>query len=188
MKKKFTRVFFKILAEAAEKYGLQVHHVVLMSNHYHIVATATDVNLHRAMQFLNSRVAVQFNKMNDRSGHLWGDRYKSCIIDTDDHYLICVRYVYRNPVRAGIVENPEDFDSSSLGFWAFGKKVEFAFANDHLVVLWGGNPDRMRTYLQILVSDSEVRMSDKEVKKNLRGLFFGSANFKEKMYSTHLPH
>ena len=188
MKKKFTKIFFSVLAETIKKYELFVHHVVLMSNHYHIVATATDKNLHRAMQYLNSRVAVKFNKAEGRSGHLWGDRYKSCIIDTDEHYLVCVRYVYRNPKRAGMVENLEDFEDSSFKFWAFGKKVEYGLSNDHIVVLWGEGSERMRRYFRILASDNSVRIPDEEVKRSLRGQFFGSADFKERMYEQHFPH
>ena len=45
------------------------------------------------MQYLNSRIAVRYNKKVGRSGHLWGDRYGSCIIDTDEYYLACVRYI-----------------------------------------------------------------------------------------------
>lgn len=187
-KKRFTRIFFLTLAETMKKYDLLVHHVVLMSNHYHLIATATDRNLHRAMQYLNSRVAVRFNRAAGRSGHLWGERYRSCIIDTDEHYVICVRYVYRNPLRAGMVESPEDFGDSSFGFWAFGKKVDLALSNDHLIVLWGEKSDRMRKYFQFLVSDSTVRIPDSEVKRGLRGLFFGSADFKQRMYEQHLPH
>lgn len=188
MKKKFTRIFFNVLSETIEKYGLLVHHVVLMSNHYHIVATATDNNLHRAMQYLNSRVAVRFNNVAGKSGHLWGDRYKSCIIDTDEHYMACVRYVYRNPSRAGIVERPEDFVNSSFNFWAFGHKVELALSEDHLVILWGKDSNRVRQYFRVLVSESGVRISDKEVKKSLKGLFFGSADFVQRMRETHFPH
>ena len=188
MKKRFTRIFFATLVETIKKYDLLVHHVVLMSNHYHIVATATNRNLHRAMQYLNSRVAVKFNRAAGRTGHLWGDRYKSCIIDTDEHYLVCVRYVYRNPLRAGMVENLYDFEDSSFGFWAFDKKVEMALSNDHLVVLWGQDKDRIHQYYRILVSDSDVRIPDDEVKKSLRGLFFGSADFKKRMCKQHLPH
>ena len=181
------RIFFKALKETHQKFNLNIHHVVLMTNHYHIIATATDLNLHRAMQYLNSRVAVRFNKVTGRSGHLWGDRYKSCIVETDEHYLICVRYVYRNPQRAKIVENIEDFEESSFRYWAFGHKVDLALSNDHLVVLWGKDKDRLRKYFRILVSIEEVRIPDSDVKKGLRGLFFGSADFKERMYENHFP-
>ena len=186
-KRRFTRIFFVALAETMKRYDLLVHHVVLMSNHYHLIATATDRNLHRAMQYLNSRVAVRFNMAAGRSGHLWGDRYRSCIIDTDEHYLICVRYVYRNPVRAGIVDKPEEFQDSSFGFWAFGKKVDLALSNDHLVVLWEKHNQRMRRSFQTLVSDRVVRIPDNEVKRSLRGLFFGSADFKKRMDEQYLP-
>ena len=52
-----------------------IHHFVLMSNHYHIITTAIEENIHRAMQYFNSRVAVRYNKLVGRSGHVWGDRY-----------------------------------------------------------------------------------------------------------------
>lgn len=45
---------------------------------------------------------------------LWGDRYGSCIIDTDEYYLASVRYIYRNPKRAGMVQELEEFTDSSL--------------------------------------------------------------------------
>jgi len=139
------------------------------------------------MQYLNSRVAIRFNKAAGRSGHLWGDRYKSCIIETDEHYLVCVRYVYRNPLRAGIVEDLKEYAESSFNFWAFGRKVDLVLSDDHLVVLWGKNPKRMRHYYQILISDSEVRIPDKEMKKCLRGLFFGSADFIQRMHESYFP-
>ncbi len=52
MKRQVIRIFFKALTETIEKYNILVHHVVLMSNHYHIIATATDKNLDRAMSRL----------------------------------------------------------------------------------------------------------------------------------------
>ena len=63
------RIIFRSLRETMEKYSLSVHHLVLMTNHYHIIATATEENLHRAMQYLNSRIAVRYNKFVRRSRH-----------------------------------------------------------------------------------------------------------------------
>ena len=148
-----------------------------MSNHYHIIATATEENLHRAMQYLNSRVAVRLNKATGRSGHLWADRYGSCIIDTDEYYLACVRYIYRNPKRAGMVQDLEEFPYSSFQFWAFGKKIDVFLADDHLVMRWGKGKRRAREYFKILVLDEGAGFTDEEVKKGLRRMFFGSADF-----------
>ena len=173
-----TRVVFKALTEAIERYQLRVHHVVLMSNHYHIVATATEENLHRAMQYFNSRVAVRFNRTVGRTGHLWGDRYKSCIIDTDDYYLACVRYIYQNPLRANMVQDLEHFPDSSFSFWAFGKKMDVELAGDHLVLLWG---KKHPEYVRILVQEKGKVFSDEQVKRGLRKMFFGSKDFVQRM-------
>jgi len=51
-KKQTTRIVFKAVTEGIEKYNVLVHHIVLISNHYHIIATATEKNLHRFMSSL----------------------------------------------------------------------------------------------------------------------------------------
>lgn len=180
-----TRIFFKALTETIEKYNILVHHVVLMANHYHIIATATEENLSAAMQYLNSRIAIRFNKHTGRSGHLWGDRYKSCIIDNDDYYLACVRYVYRNPKRAGIVTDIKEYSDSSFNYWAFGKKMDVVLVEDHLVLSWAKSKRRVREYFRILVLDDATWISDAEVKKGLRRMFFGSADFVQRMHDTY---
>ena len=179
------RIIFKALKETIEKYDLLVHHIVLMSNHYHIIATATEENLHRAMQYFNSRVAVRYNKHVGRSGHLWGDRYGSCIIDTDKHYLACVRYIYQNPKRAGIVEDLEEFSDSSFQFYAFGRKIDVVLVDDHLVLRLNGNKRKIGEYFRVLVLDEGMNISDEQVKKGLRRMFFGSADFMQQMYDTY---
>ena len=180
------RIFFKALKETHQKFNLNIHHVVLMTNHYHIIATATDENLHRAMQYLNSRIAIRYNKHVGKSGHLWGDRYKSCIIDTDDYYLACVRYIYRNPLRANMVKNLEGFPDSSFQFWAFGKKMDVILVEDHLVLNWGKRKkNRVRDYFQLLVISEGTMLTDEQVKKGLKRMFFGSADFIQRMHDTY---
>jgi len=180
-----TRIVFQALKETHEKYNFLVHHFILMSNHYHIVATATEENLHRAMQYFNSRVAVRYNKEVGRSGHLWGDRYGSCIIETDDHYLATVRYVYQNPVRAGMVDDLEEFTDSTFQYYAFGKKVDVVLVDDHLVLRLNGNKRKIGEYFRALVLSEEIWISDWEVKKGLRRMFFGSADFIQRMHDTY---
>jgi len=137
------------------------------------------------MQYLNSRIAVRYNKHVGRSGHLWGDRYGSCIIDTDEYYLACVRYIYRNPKRAGIVEDLEEFSYSSFQFYAFGREIDVILADDHLVLRWAKRKNQVSKFFRILVLNEEIWISDMEVKKGLRRMFFGSADFKQRMYNIH---
>jgi putative transposase len=184
-KRETTRIFFRALTQGAEKYKVLVHHVILLNNHYHVIATATEKNIHRFMQYLNSRVAYRYNRTVGRTGHLWGGRYGSCIIDTDEYYLACVRYIYRNPIRAGMVEDLEEFSDSSFQFWAFGKKMDVFLADDHLIMRWGKSKKRIREYFKILVLDEGASFTDEQVKKGLRRMFFGSKDFQQHMYETH---
>ncbi len=179
------RIIFRALKETHEKYNFLIHHVIIMSDHYHIIATATEENLHRAMQYFNSRVAVRYNKLVGRSGHLWGGRYGSCVIDTDEYYLACVRYIYQNPSRAGMVTDLEEFDDSSFQYYAFGKKINVVLVDDHLVLRLNGNNRKIGEYFRILVLNDGIWISDHEVKKGLRKMFFGSADFIQHMHNTY---
>lgn len=57
-----------------------------------------------------------YNKMNNRTGYLWGDRFKSVLIEKGEALLNCLAYIDLNPVRAGIVKRPEDYRWSGIGY------------------------------------------------------------------------
>ena len=57
-----------------------------------------------------------YNKRNHRRGYFWGDRFKSVIVENGETLINCLAYIDLNPVRAGIVERPEDYRWNSLGY------------------------------------------------------------------------
>jgi len=84
-----------------------------MSNHVHFVAVpkaATSLGL--AFRDAHAAYAAYFNRTEDVSGHLWQGRYFSCAMD-DSHLWAAVRYIERNPVRAGVVKKAADYAWSS---------------------------------------------------------------------------
>jgi REP element-mobilizing transposase RayT len=67
-----------------------------------------------------------FNKRHNRKGYLWGERFKSVIVEKGDTLVNCLAYIDLNPLRAGIVERPEDYRWCSLGYHAqTGNRGEF---------------------------------------------------------------
>lgn len=67
-----------------------------------------------------------YNKRNNRRGYLWGDRFKSLIVEDGDALLNCLAYIDLNPVRAGIVDKPEEYRWCSLGYHVqSGNREEF---------------------------------------------------------------
>lgn len=57
-----------------------------------------------------------YNKVNDRKGYFWGDRFKSVLVESGNALLNTLAYIDLNPIRAGIVEKPEDYRWSSIGY------------------------------------------------------------------------
>jgi len=57
-----------------------------------------------------------YNKVNDRRGYLWGDRFKSVLVESGEALMNTLAYIDLNPIRAGVVEKPEDYRWSSIGY------------------------------------------------------------------------
>jgi hypothetical protein len=84
-----------------------------MNNHFHLVIQTPEPNLSRGMQWLNGSYAGWFNDRHDRSGHLFQGRFKAFLIEKESYFAEVLRYVVLNPVRAGIVQQPEAYRWSS---------------------------------------------------------------------------
>jgi hypothetical protein len=84
-----------------------------MGNHYHLLAQTPEPNLARGMRQLNGVYAQGFNRRHGRVGHLLQGRYGARLVQEDGHLLAAVRYIVRNPVRAGLCSSPGGWRFSS---------------------------------------------------------------------------
>jgi REP element-mobilizing transposase RayT len=114
--------FVKYLTESKKKFNINIHCYVLMSNHYHLIIETPEANLSKAMHYINSSYTTYINVNKKRSGHLFQGRYKSIIIDADNYLLELSRYIHLNPVRAGMVQKPADYQYSSYSAFIKNKK------------------------------------------------------------------
>ena len=105
--------FLRILTHVNKRYHWLCHAYCLMDNHYHLLVETPDGNLSLGMRQLNGVYTQAFNKRRNRTGHLFQGRYKAILIQKDSHLLEVCRYVVLNPIRAGMVEKPEDWKWSS---------------------------------------------------------------------------
>lgn len=88
-----------ILKRVVRRYGWLCHAYVLMDNHYHLLVETALPNLSLGMRQLNGLYAQWFNRRHDRSGHVFGGRFKSIAVERDEHFLEAARYVVLNPLR-----------------------------------------------------------------------------------------
>jgi putative transposase len=103
------RLFLRLLGAVANQHDWRCHVFCLMTNHYHVVVETGLASLAAGMRRLNGAYAQGFNRRHRRSGHLFGSRYASWVVETDEHLLATCEYVLQNPVRAGLCRTPEDW-------------------------------------------------------------------------------
>jgi putative transposase len=101
--------FYLLLQEGIERYGHRIHAFCLMTNHVHLAIQVRNVALPRVIQNLAFRYTRWVNRSQNITGHLFQGRYKAVLVDADSYLLELTRYIHLNPVRSGIVREPEDY-------------------------------------------------------------------------------
>ena len=95
--------------QASGRNGWELHALCLMTTHYHVVLASTRAHLSAGMQWLNGIYAQGFNRRHAREGHLFGSRYGSRAIESEEYLGRVCDYVLDNPVRAGLSERPSQW-------------------------------------------------------------------------------
>jgi putative transposase len=110
------RLFLRELERAAVRSSWRILAYCLMTNHYHLVLQVGEAGcLSDGMEELNGRFARTTNRLLKRTNHLFGDRFKSWLIEDDDYLYEVTRYVLLNPLRARLVRDPRAWRWSSMG-------------------------------------------------------------------------
>lgn len=96
------RLFFDLLAEFVKLFKIEVHAYSLMPNHYHLLLHTPLGNLSRAMRHLNGVYTQKINKRYKTEGSLFKGRFKSILVEKDSYLEELIRYIHRNPYKAGL--------------------------------------------------------------------------------------
>ena len=112
-----------VLEMALEKYKFHLNNYALLDNHFHFMMTtlAGEANISTIMQFIKSQFAQRYNKMMNRSGSVWNERFGDTIIENSEYPLfyflwLCI-YIFYNPVRKNYVSDPRNYEFSCMGFY-----------------------------------------------------------------------
>lgn len=106
-------VYLAILTKVTQRYNWLCHAYCLMDNHYHLVIETPDGNLSAGMRHLNGVYTQAYNRSHRCVGHLFQGRFKSILIEKESHLLELSRYIVLNPVRANMVDHPDQYQWSS---------------------------------------------------------------------------
>ena len=110
-------LFERVLEEANERFNMRILSYCVMPNHWHLVLyPRQDGDLRKFMGWLSMTHTQRWHSSHKTtgSGHLYQGRYKSFLVKTSEYLIQLFRYVERNPLRAKLVKNAEDWKWSSL--------------------------------------------------------------------------
>ena len=109
------QMFMFILKRAKRKYKFQIRNYCIMSNHVHfILKPLKGESLSAIMQWILGVFAQKYNRKFDLHGHVWYDRFKSKIIVDFRQYLHTFVYISNNPVKAGLIGSPGNYEFSGI--------------------------------------------------------------------------
>ena len=148
--------FIEYLESATERYDAVIHAYCLMDNHYHILLETPSGNLSKIMAHINGAYTNYFNAKRERSGHLFQGRYKAILVEADEYAKELSRYIHLNPVRANIVEHPEEYEWSGYGYFTGKKKAPEWLKMDFILGYFGkklsDSQKNYRDYVNVFIN------------------------------------
>ncbi|MPW26125.1 transposase [Alkalibaculum sp. M08DMB] len=142
---------------------------VIMDNHIHLLIKEDRENISEIIKKMNIKYASYYNKKNRTVGHVFQDRFKSEVVETDKYLFSLLRYIHNNPVKAGIATNLEDYQYSSYIEYINKEKVLNKEEKKELLTLMFGevlNLEQFKSYHKEI--DDNVYMDTPEDMEKLR--------------------
>ena len=104
----------KALADLKERKPFDLYGYCLMGNHIHLLLRPREGSVSRIVQSLLVSHTQRYHRFHRSSGHVWQGRFKSPLIQDDEHLLTVLRYIEANPLRARLVEHAGKYRWSSF--------------------------------------------------------------------------
>jgi len=152
--------FIELLEDTCTMWNLRVAAYCLMANHYHLLVQTPDANIARSMRHINGVYTQQFNRRHWCDGQLFRGRYKSILVNGDSYLLQLVRYIHRNPVRAGLATRPEEYIwSSHKGFLSVTKRWDWLYKEFIFSLFSKRKKERMEAYRNFVSREDDEEMT-----------------------------
>lgn len=181
--------FIEVLKEAVSLWNINMVAYCLMPNHYHLLLQTPEGKLSRCMRHINGVYTQRYNRKNRHDGQLFRGRYKSILLDSDNYLTVLVRYIHRNPLRAGMVTRLEDYAwSSHNGYLSKSPKWNWLNREAFFLLLTNVKSMRMKEYREFVGEEDSNEIVSVFLKKKAPSIL-GTGKFKDwvkEKYSTSL--
>ena len=163
--------YLDILKRYKEKFHFKIFAYCLMTNHVHLLLKASsDATISEIMKAITIAHTRHCHIKYNASGHIWQGRFRSPIVSDDEYLLTLMRYIEQNPVRAGMINHPQEYFFSSFHSNTRIQKDTLVDKEDNPVFMSLGNSmeeriERYKKFASTILEDDKISL----VRKSLGG-------------------
>lgn len=155
--------YLELIKKYQEIFAFKVYAYCLMDTHAHMIIDACGADISRVMHGINQSYAQYFNKKYKRNGHLFQDRFKSKIVDSERYLITLSGYIHNNPSDIPGYENKiEKFKYSSLGIYIGLRKDNLKLVDTNFIMqIFSKNKiNSMKMYLKFVYKCNEDKLKE----------------------------
>ena len=158
------KYYIKIMYHLTKEQKIKIIGYCIMNNHAHMLIETEEIEeLSKYMQRLNTKYGKYYNKKYNRVGYVFRDRYRAEGIYTEEYLYNCLKYIYNNPVKAGICKKAEDYPYSNY------KKIDEELNENYAFIDVDDNDkDIGEEIIEKFLKENEMELID--LKRNKRRL------------------
>ena len=148
--------YIKLMKECNKKIDIKIIAYCIMNNHAHILLEFGQMDcLSKYMQRLNTKFGRYYNDRHERVGYVFRDRYKSEGIYCEEQLYNCIKYIYDNPVKAGICSTPEEYPYSNY------KKINIIYENNYSFIDIDENDKfNCKTFIDNFLKENNIELEE----------------------------
>ena len=114
--------FLSTLGRYKSKQKYELYGYALMSNHIHLLLREDEDTLADSIKRIASSYVHWYNQKYERCGHLFQERFKSEPVETRAYFLVVLRYIHQNPLKAHLVKRVDERQWTSYQAYMRGSK------------------------------------------------------------------
>jgi putative transposase len=157
--------------------GLVIFHYSLIPNHYHLeLELECPEKISSVMAGINLTYTQYYHKKYQTAGYLWQGRFVSKAIEKDSYLIRCGGYIEMNPVRADLVESPEEYRHSSSRYYILGEPDDLVTEDPRYSHFGRTDVERQNNYLRFLIEMDQAQMT-----RELSADVIGGKDFRNKL-------
>lgn len=145
----------KTMYKLSAQHEIKIIAYCIMNNHVHMLIETDDIKeLSKYMQRLNTTYAKYYNKKYNRVGYVFRDRYKSEGIYSEEQLYNCIKYIYDNPVKAGICNRPEEYPYSNY------KKINKNLKENYIFIDIEDDKKTSEEVIEDYLTENDVKLEE----------------------------